>query len=334
MTAITGPSQTAARIDKFVEEHCDGFRPHLGASLLGHPCERYLWLSFRWAVREHFDGRQLRLFARGKREEAVFVHYLRAIGVDIQHTDADPAGEQVHVTLAPHVGGSVDGIIESGLPEAPKKRHIAEFKTHNKHSFDELEKKGVFEAKRRHWCQMQAYMRGTGIDRAFYMAVCKDDDRLYTERVEYQPQIAAQIVDRGARIARSDRMPEPLAGGGPSWYQCKMCGFYDFCWISHMTKEINCRTCAHITAAEDGTMRCEYHGRAVDYDIQVGGCFNHVFHPDLVPWRFCGGDETGACAIYEIDGKRVINGCMDGAVLSSDLLAGKMTPPPLVKIPF
>jgi hypothetical protein len=55
-------------------------RPHLGASQIGNDCNRALWYSFRWAVWPHFDGRTLRLFDRGQREEAVFVEELRRIG--------------------------------------------------------------------------------------------------------------------------------------------------------------------------------------------------------------------------------------------------------------
>lgn len=330
MADIPAPCNTiTALIDKHMEEQRESPRPHLGASLLGHPCERFLWLSFRWAVREHFTGRELRLFERGRREEAVFVSLLQSVGVVITHTGAD----QVHVTLAPHVGGSVDGIIESGLPEAPKAKHVVEFKTHNKKSFDELTKKGVYEAKRRHWCQMQCYMAGTGIDRALYLAVCKDDDRLYSERVEFDPKVAKVIIDRGARIAMTERMPPPLSTDA-SFFQCKMCPCWKFCHDTHLSTEITCRTCSHVTPTKEGTWRCELHGRDMPYEVQVGGCLNHVYHPDLVPWPFKGGDATGTCAVYEIDGRRVLNGCAEGAVLSASLLAGKRDPEPVVDIPF
>lgn len=328
---------TAAAIDEWFEhQSAEKWRPHLGASLLGHPCERYLWLSFRWAVREHFSGRMLRLFDRGKREEAVFVKLLRNIGVVIHSTDADADGKQVYVSVAPHVGGSLDGIIESGVPEAPKARHIAEFKTHNKKSFDELEKKGVFEAKRRHWCQMQVYMAGTGIDRALYVAVCKDDDRLYTERVEYNAAIAKHIIERGARIALADKAPPPVSTDA-SWYQCKICGYYDFCHGEHLTREVNCRTCALSTPRADGTWFCEYWQQALTTDNQRecslpadGPCRCHVLHPDLVPWKYKGmtGEYRRSCIIYEIDGKDVINGCGEAAIKSVDLLAGRRVPDP------
>ena len=144
-----------SRIDKWHEEHREPPRAHLGLSLLGHPCDRWIWLSFRWAVIERFSGRMLRLFRRGHLEEETIVRDLRAAGVVIHSTDAEDG--QSRVDFGCHVSGSVDGIIESGVPGAEKTRHVAEFKTHSLKSFRELQSKGVKEAKRRHWWQMQGY---------------------------------------------------------------------------------------------------------------------------------------------------------------------------------
>ena len=121
MVAIPEPSNgLEALIDRFYEGQKEAPRPHLGASLLGHPCDRWLWLSFRWAVIEQFSGRILRLFDRGKREEEFVIRNLRAVGVDVRE---DEDGKQFRVDFGGHVGGSLDGIIESGVPEAPQKRH-------------------------------------------------------------------------------------------------------------------------------------------------------------------------------------------------------------------
>ena len=332
MTPIPRKDEVAASIDAWWEKQTEEPRPHLGASLLGHPCERWLWLSFRWAIREHFPGRMLRLFDRGKREEAVIVENLRRIGIDIHHTSADDGG-QLFVELAPHVGGSLDGIIESGVPGAEKTRHVAEFKTHNLKSFTELKQKGVFEAKRRHWCQMQCYMHGTGIKRALYVAVCKDNDELYTERVEYNPEMAKYIIDRGARIALTERMPAPLSTD-PSWYQCKMCAAWKFCHETHCIEAdcVNCRTCAHVTPKPDGTWECENIPLfGMDAGEQLEGCTRHVLHPDLVPWCLLGDDEDRD-GLYEIDGKTVVNGC--GGVLSVNLLNGEREPREDSGVPF
>ena len=233
MTAIPQSNQSiASMIDAMHEQRAEPPRAHLGASQLGHPCDRWLWISFRWAVQPKFPGRILRLFRRGHMEEATIISDLRAIGIDIRST----GNTQHRVDFGSHVSGSIDGIIESGVPEAPKKRHLAEFKTHSKKSFDALVKDGVQKAKPEHWTQMQVYMLGTEIDRALYLAVCKDDDRLYTERVKFDVEAAQNAVDRGRRITLSDRMPPPLSTD-PSWYQCKFCPAYGI--VCHREQGVN-----------------------------------------------------------------------------------------------
>jgi len=62
----------------------DGRRGHLGGSLIGRECERELWYSFRWFTDTKHDGRILRLFDRGHKEEFRFVDYLRRIGVEVR----------------------------------------------------------------------------------------------------------------------------------------------------------------------------------------------------------------------------------------------------------
>ena len=104
-------------IDQYHQSQAEKPRPHMGCSLLGHPCDRWLWLSFRWAVREEFEGRILRLFRRGQMEEDTIVRDLRAIGIDIRFTGK----VQQRVDFDSHVSGSLDGIIETGVPEAPLK---------------------------------------------------------------------------------------------------------------------------------------------------------------------------------------------------------------------
>lgn len=219
MTQLPEPTHNIAAL---IDAHHAGIvekpRGHMGCSVLGHHCERWLWLSFRWAVLEQFPGRIKRVFRRGHHEEGWIVDDLKAIGIEIHSTQ----GEQSRVSLGCHISGSLDGIIESGVPEAPKKRHVAEFKSHSKKSFDEVAGKGVFASKPMHYAQMQLYMHGTGIDRALYVAVCKDDDRIYTERVRYDKDTAEKILARGKRIVTSDRIPPPISID-PSWYQCKFC---------------------------------------------------------------------------------------------------------------
>jgi hypothetical protein len=302
-----------ALIDRAHESVKQKPRAHLGASGLGHHCERWIWLSFRWAVLPEFPGRVLRLFRRGQLEEEQIIGDLRRIGIKI-------GGDQTRVDFGCHVSGSVDGIIESGVPQAPNKRHVAEFKTHSKKSFDDVVKNGVEKSKPMHYAQMQLYMLGLDIDRALYVAVCKDDDTYYTERVKLDKVYAEKLVAKGHALALEDRLPPPVSTD-PSWYQCKFCDAHEFCHDTKLTKEVNCRTCAHSTAKQDSTFYCERWGDTIPYKEQINGCSSHVLHPDLVPWSLDQDASTDLIAVYNIDGKQIKNG--EGHFASSELIAGK-----------
>lgn len=305
MTKIPEPMhQLVGLIDAYHAERNGPPRGHMGCSMLGHHCDRWLWLSFRWAVREEFPGRVLRLFRRGHNEERTIIQDLRNVGVDIRDTFN---GRQRSVDFGAHVSGSIDGIIERGLPEAPKTRHIAEFKTHSKKSFDDLVKHGVQKSKLTHYVQMQVYMHGTDIKRALYLAVCKDDDRIHVERIEYDQAVALKYIERGHRLALDDRMPPPISTD-PTWFQCKFCAAHSFCHQKAPTKFANCRTCAHSTPKADSTWRCERHeADGIPENFQREGCDDHVLHPDLVPWEMEGSDD-GLHVTWQIDGRKVLNG--------------------------
>lgn len=289
----------------------DGPRPHLGCSLLGHHCDRWLWLSFRHAVIEQFSGRMLRLFRRGQNEEETVVNDLKRVGATLQHTGSD----QFRVTFGSHISGSLDGIITGGLPGKEKSQAILEIKTHSEKSFKELKEKGVEKAKPQHFVQMMLYMKGTNLKRALYYAVNKNTDEIYTEWIHYDEDVANKYLERGKRIALSDRMPPPCSTD-PSWYQCKWCPGHDLCFGSKMTKEINCRTCALSTAKEDSTWTCEKYVATIPFEAQRNGCDCHVLHPDLVPWERKASN-TDWQAIYVINGKDVANGEADANVYGS-----------------
>lgn len=298
-----------AYIDDAIKQ--DAPRPHLGCSMLGHHCDRFLWFSYRWAVIEKFNGRMLRLFRRGQNEENTVVADLRMIGCDVRSTGAN----QSRVDFDKHVSGSIDGIIEKGLPTSSK-RHVLEIKTHSEKSFNDLKKLGVQEAKPMHFVQMQTYMKGTKIDRALYFAVNKNTDEIYTERVRFDEDVANKAIERGHRITMSERMPEPMVGASDTWHQCKYCAGHDMCFDSKLTKEVNCRTCAFSTPKEDSTWRCERHqSDGIPYEFQLQGCDCHVLHPDLVPWKLVSGTDTKA--VYEIEGKHVENGEPDANCFTS-----------------
>jgi len=273
-----------AKIDAAHEAKKDHPRPHLGASVIGHPCDRWIWLSFRWAVIEKFPGRILRLFRRGQLEERTVHEDLRLAGCNV--STINPETRKQWNFADGHFGGSCDGIITGGLPEAPKANHILEIKTHSAKSFADLEKQGVQKSKPQHWAQMQVYMAAFDVDRALYYAVNKDSDAIYTERVERDTKASFELYAKAQRLATADRMPEPLSAD-PTWYECRYCAAHDQCHGSKLTKQVNCRTCLHSTAERDGRWTCAHWGADIpDAEAQRNGCDSHILHPDLVPWQY------------------------------------------------
>ena len=318
MVAIPPPTDTIPqRIFTALEAVKQKPRPHLGGSLIGHPCDRWLWLSFRWVVFEPFPGRVLRLFRRGHLEEHQVVFDLRAAGLTVHEYD-QKTRRQFTITDG-HFGGSLDGIV-TGVPEAPNKMHVLEIKTHALKSFKELVAQGVQASKPMHYAQMQVYMLKRNIDRALYFAVCKDDDQLHVERVRLDKDFALALVAKAHRITTSERIPEPISGD-PTWFQCKWCAAHSFCHEKQPTKEANCRTCSHVTAKPDGTWHCaRWDATIPDLEAQIAGCDDHVLHPDMVPWQMQP-SEDGLTATWIIDGKPVLNTSKPEGFKSREIVA-------------
>lgn len=278
LPAITSPTREAI-FAAYEEDADDGFRPHLGASLIGRECERALWYDFRWTTVARHPGRLLRLFETGQLEEARIVRNLRRTGATVLEVDPE-SGRQWRVqAYGGHFGGSLDAVALN-LREAPKTWHVLEFKTHAAKSFIDLVAKGVQRSKPQHYAQMQIYMRLTGMTRAMYLSVNKDNDDLYVERVEVDGDFADRLLAKAGRIIFAARPPERISDD-PAWYQCRLCSHAGIC-RHEVPAAVNCRTCLGATPVEGG-WQCEREQRAIPESEQRKGCSLHLYIPDLVP---------------------------------------------------
>jgi hypothetical protein len=304
----------------------DEHRPHLGASQVGHPCERRLWLTFRWAKLERFDGRMLRLFETGNLAEQRFVANLRAIGAQVH--DLSPSGDQWRVVaVGGHFGGSLDAAI-LGLPEAPKAWHVSEFKTHSAKSFAALCVDGLRKSKPQHYAQMQIYMGLTGMERGLYLAVNKNTDELYAERVEFDPAEFARLQARATRVITAAEPPLRISND-PAWYVCRQCNFHGLCHGDNEVPEVNCRTCAHSTPELDGDARWSCPKVSNDPNIssiplatQRTGCISHRYIPILLERIAREVDCVNGDVVYESpSGNRWANGNGADALTSAEVYA-------------
>ena len=105
--------------------------------------------------------------------------------------------------------------------------------------------------------------------------------------MEFDEQAAIDLQAKADRIISADRMPPPLHTD-PSFYLCKWCAAHDLCHGSKLTKQVNCRTCAHSTPVDDGKWHCAHWDAEIPgADAQLQGCDEHIIHPDLTPgWPY------------------------------------------------
>lgn len=308
-------------------------RQYLGMSEIGGPCKRALWYKFRHCCKPDFTGRFFRLFETGDLAEIRFTKELRAIGCEVH--DVNENGEQFAFNeLGGHFSGHMDGCA-IGIPEAPETWHVLEFKTHNAKSFTELTKEGVEKSKPQHYAQMQCYMHSSGMTRALYLAVNKDTDELYSERIRYDKEAAKRLIERAEQIITNITPPERISDR-PDFYQCKWCDARAICWgIQEEGKcqalpvpAISCRQCCHATPAMDGNARwvCEKHKRSLSEADQAKACDDHLCLPGLFafaePEEY--GKYTGSKSEYidfkNEDGKIWQHGCGEGGFTTKELM--------------
>lgn len=292
-------------------------RPYLGASAIGKPCLRQHWYSFRWAKQPDFSGRLYRVFQSGHLQEPRVYADLRAIGCDVY--SVNPVTNKQFGWSEPSTGhhfrGNADGIV-TGLPQAPKAPHILEIKTASDKYFREMQKSGVKQAKPEHWAQMQSYMRWSiaefgedGCKRAIYIVVNKDNDDIYTERLEYDAQAAQEIVDKALAIITATEPPVGISTD-PTWYECKFCDYHSICHGTDVPAP-TCRSCAHITPEldGDGNWACHVHAGKVSDKVQRDGCAQHRYIPILLAKSAKPMDVEGDAVVYQMaDGRQFING--------------------------
>jgi hypothetical protein len=217
-------------------------RTYLGASRLGHVCERALQFEFAGAPKDDgadFSGQTLRIFAIGHQLEDLAIRWLRAAGIDLVNQKRD--GGQFGFSVAGgRIRGHVDGII-ADAPAALGMRVPAlwECKTMNAKNWRACVKDGVTKSKPVYAAQIavyQAYMEATipGISAspALFTAINKDTAELHHELVPFDADLAQRMSDRGVRILQATDVGEllPRVAANQDFFECRFCSWAERCW--------------------------------------------------------------------------------------------------------
>lgn len=269
--------RVAAAIEKYSVERLTGeHRDHLGASVIGHDCAAHIWYHFRWALREPFTGRMLRLFETGHLQEQRFIDDLRGIGWQIW--DRDASGNQFRITGSQgHYGGSSDSV---GLapfelyPELQGQPLLVEYKTHNEKSYKALKKDMLVVAKPRHYAQMCAYGQEFGFKYGLYCAKNKDTDENHFEVVKLDARHADDLRRKADDIIFSRYRP-PKISLQPEHFECKFCAFAGICHKQHPVEK-NCRSCDNVQPVANAQWRCNLNGLIIPPEVIKVGCPSHI----------------------------------------------------------
>jgi hypothetical protein len=268
-------------------EHKDEFKNSFYVSNLGLECPKRQWLTFLNAYEDKKVNRIYRIFERGKREEEFLVKLLREIGIEVIAPKKDRDEDFLVVHLNGLIKGYLDAIALSGVPEATEKKHVVEFKTMKESVFNDVKKNGLEKAQPTHFMQLQTYMYKSDIDRGLYIAVNKNTDEIYIERVKLAKTLVKQALSRAEGIILNKHIMPPAISENKSFFKCKMCPASKVCHGDKIP-EINCRTCVFSKAKEDGQFYCNYWFKksgatnSIPLDFQKKGCPSHMFIPSLL----------------------------------------------------
>ncbi len=278
------------------QQSFSGNREHLGASGIGHPCERKSWLDFRWASKRKIPAKGLRAIEDGHRGEYIMAERIRLVdGVTLVTHEAN--GKQIgFADHGGHFRGSLDGML-TGLPQAPKTKHVWESKVVNQKKFEDLQKLkrdwGEKEALKRwdivYYSQAQLYMHYLSAPR-HYLNVGSPGVREMTScRTDYDADVALRLVAKAKRVISAAQPPARISDD-PAWFECRFCPHWSICHEPRVAAESNCRTCLHSTPRDDGSWHCARFNILLDAPTGgQDGCPSHLFVPALVP-----GEQTDA----------------------------------------
>ena len=270
-------------------------------------CDRAIWYTLRWASPpKQKDGVKQSRFDTGFYWEDRLLDDLELAGCLVDRVDPS-TGTQFRVELANGwLRGKMDGQALK-VPEAPKTLHVVETKSHNEKSFKELVKhappkgEGLRKSKPDHFAQCQSYMHAKGITRCLYLAINKNTDERYAERLEYDLTFCLQLEARIQRIVGSDRAPiklheDPAAKGA---FACDWCPALAQCHERAFARK-NCRTCLSAELRDGAEVWCAVSGLQRSYDEQQAGCGAHLYLPSLVSGEQIDASEEARTVTYRL----------------------------------
>ena len=206
-------------------------RGYIGASILGHACERRIWLDWQGAcpavdltpIEILKTGNREEKFDRGRHEEERLIKALQGAGYLI----LDRQG--AFSVMDGNFQGHIDGIIT----DQEGNQYILEIKSTQEKYFRALVKNGVQKTFATYYLQCQMYMHFIEIPRTLFLAVNKNNGEIYQAVLEVdEAEIEFGLRKINKIISHGQDMPATLgdANDVPPKMPCQYCDFVNFCY--------------------------------------------------------------------------------------------------------
>jgi len=195
-------------------------RGYLGCSIIGHPCDRYIWISKYGDVSVTCSFQKERIFDRGRLEEERIFNLIRKM-------------KQIHLLSMQEEmkNGVLKGSCDAILKDGDGTFYILEIKTMHDKAFKELKRGGLAKSNPLYWAQCHAYMKLSGyIRKTIFLAVNKNDESMYEELIDYDPDLGDALLEKANRINDLTQMPEGSKSLSRKPQECFRCHFHQFCY--------------------------------------------------------------------------------------------------------
>lgn len=199
----------------------DERRQYIGASQIGHKCDRAIWYAFNGFEKECDSVKMQKVYDAGRIFENLILDYIIAGGIIVEGIERACEDEEI-----PMFRGHMDGVLM--LPNQDP--IVLELKTSKASSFARFVQHGLMAWAPQYYDQLQSYMGMTGYKNGVLVAINKDSSELHEEWVKFDEIHYASIKEKVKRIINASETPEKI-NRSPLFYVCQMCNFRRVCHV-------------------------------------------------------------------------------------------------------
>lgn len=211
-------------------------RAYVGASAIGHECERSIQFEYAGAQKEKdFEPNTLRRFDSGHMGEELARAWFIDAGFKLVQRN-QRTGERFRWTqLDDQASGEPDGVFIDG-PEIAGVSYPAlwEHKYVGSKTFRDIAKNGLKKARPGYYSQTQINMAYLDLHSgpAIFTVTCGDDGQQVHLLIEFDPEEAQRTSDKFVRIVKATKAGEllPRPFKDRTFYICRGCFFAERCW--------------------------------------------------------------------------------------------------------